>query len=544
MANKSFVKGAAILGIAGLIVKFLGAAFQIPLGNMIHDTGMAYYGPAYYIYTLFLIISTSALPVAISRMVSERAAVENYRGAHRVFRVALELMAIIGVVSFFIIVLLSKQFAALMGYPQSQLALLAISPALIIVPIMAAYRGYFQGLQNMKPTAVSQVMEQVFRVAIGLSLAYYLFHNAKTTGFFRNFDRFGQGAAGATFGATAGSIAGLAVVMLVYWGSRKAINYRIANTENHEREGTKTVMGKLMRIAIPITIGASIMPIMNILDAIIIKRRLITAGFTAEAATSLYGQLSGFVMPLINFPQVLTSALAMSLVPFISTAWKKRDTEVLSKNTAFSLRLSIMVGYPCAFGLAILAEPIMILLYSYGGEASAISAAHTLEVMAFGVIFLSIVQTMTGILQGVGQQDIPVRNMLVGIVIKIILTWWLTGTEFFNIKGAALATVIAYAVVTVLDVRAARRYTGAEFDWKLTAVKPMIATLGMTAAAFISYKLLALLLGVRIACVIAIFIAALVYVVLLFVTGSITHRECAAVPGGAKILRIIEKFGL
>ena len=172
MSNKSFVKGAAILGAAGLIVKLLGAAFQIPLGNMIHDTGMAYYGPAYYIYTLFLIISTSALPVAISRMVSERAAVENYRGANRVFRSALELMILIGVVSVVIIVLLSRQFADLMGYPQSQLALLAISPALVIVPIMAAYRGYFQGLQNMKPTAVSQIMEQVFRVIIGLWLAY------------------------------------------------------------------------------------------------------------------------------------------------------------------------------------------------------------------------------------------------------------------------------------------------------------------------------------------------------------------------------------
>ncbi|MEE3362266.1 MAG: polysaccharide biosynthesis protein [Anaerovoracaceae bacterium] len=544
MSNKSFVKGAAILGAAGLIVKLLGAAFQIPLGNMIHDTGMAYYGPAYYIYTLFLIISTSALPVAISRMVSERAAVENYRGANRVFRSALELMILIGVVSFVIIVLLSRQFADLMGYPQSQLALLAISPALVIVPIMAAYRGYFQGLQNMKPTAVSQIMEQVFRVIIGLWLAYYLFHNAKTTGFFGLFDKYGQGAAGATFGATAGSVAGLAVVMLVYWGSRKAIRHRINRSKNYEHESTKTLMSKLLRIAIPITIGASIMPIMNILDAIIIKRRLVSAGFTSDAATSLYGQLSGFVMPLINFPQVLTAALAMSLVPFISSAWKRKDTGVLSRNTSFALRLSVMVGYPCAFGLAVLAEPIMMLLYSYGGEASAISAAQTLEVMAFSVIFLSIVQTMTGILQGLGKQDIPVVNMLVGIVIKVALTWVLTGTRTFNIKGAALATIAAYAVVTVLDVRAARRYTGAEFDWKLTAVKPMIATLAMTAAAFLSYRLLELVLGVRIACVLAVLIAAFVYVIFLFITGSITHAECEAVPGGRKILRIIKKFGL
>jgi len=542
MGNKSFVKGAAILGVAGLLVKFLGAAFQIPLGNMIHDTGMAYYGPAYYVYTLFLIISTSALPVAISRMVSERAAIGDYAEAHRVFRAAVELMLGIGVISFAIVALLSKQFAHMMGYDQAQLALLAIAPALVVVPVMAAYRGYFQGLQNMKPTAVSQVMEQVFRVVIGLSLAYYFYHNARGAGFFENFDKFGQGAAGATFGATAGSAAGLIVIVLIYHGNKKAIRKRIANTKDTVRQSTKKIIGGMLRIAVPITIGASIMPIMNILDAIIIKRRLVGAGYTPMEATKLYGQLSGFVMPLINFPQVLTAALAMSLVPFISSAWKRKDHLTLTTNTQLALRIAIIVGLPCAFGLALLSEPIMLLLFSYGDRAGALSAAPTLAVMAIGVIFLSIVQTVTGILQGLDKQDIPVKNMIAGVVIKVCLTWIFTGIYVLNVKGAALATVIAYAVVSVLDVRATRKYTKVVFDWTLTLVRPLISVLVMSAATILSYKLFAALIDVRIACLAAIVIAAVVYVIMLFVTRSITREECLAMPGGTKIIRIAGRF--
>lgn len=542
MGKSSFVKGAAILGVAGLLVKFLGAAFQIPLGNMIHDTGMAYYGPAYYVYTLFLIISTSALPVAISRMVSERAAVGDYAEAHRVFRVAVALMAVIGVVSFVIVSSASGWFARMMGYEQAQLALLAISPALIIVPIMAAYRGYFQGLQNMKPTAVSQVMEQVFRVIVGLALAYYLFNNAKIDGIFANFNKYGQGAAGGTFGATAGSIAGLLVVVLIYAASKKAIRKRIKQTKDTVRQSAKSIMATMLKIAIPITIGASIMPIMNILDAVIIKNRLVSAGYTSVQATSLYGQLSGFVSPLINFPQVLTAALAMSLVPFISAAWKRKDTYQLTTNTALAVRIALIVGLPCAFGLAVLSKPIMLLLFSYGDEAGAMSAAPTLAVMAFGVIFLSITQTVTGILQGVNKQSVPVKNLAIGVLIKVGLTWVLTGIYVLNVRGAALATVITYAVVSVLDIKATRKYTNVKFDWNLTLARPLIATLVMTAAAFVVYALVSQIIDLRVACVIAILIAVIVYAVMLFVTKSITREECATMPGGNKLVGIIDRF--
>jgi stage V sporulation protein B len=281
---------------------------------------------------------------------------------------------------------------------------------------------------------------------------------------------------------------------------------------------------------------------MNILDAIIIKSRLVSAGYSSEAATSLYGQLSGFVSPLINFPQVLTAALAMSLVPFISSAWKRKDTYQLTTNTALAVRIALIVGLPCAFGLAVLSKPIMMLLFSYGDEAGAMSAAPTLAVMAFGVIFLSITQTVTGILQGVDKQSVPVKNLAIGVVIKVGLTWILTGIYALNVRGAALATVITYAIVAFLEIKATKKYTKVQIDWNLTFVRPFISTLVMTAVAYGSYILFKQFIDLRIACVAAILLAILVYVVMMFVTKSITREECAAMPGGNKLVGIIDRF--
>ena len=213
--NKSFVKGAAILGAAGLVVKILGAVFRIPLGNMVSETSMAYYQPAYYIYTFFIVIATSGIPVAISRMVSERAVQGDYRGAHRAFKVSAFLMFGIGAVSFLLLFFGAGAISAGMSSPNAKYPMMVIAPALLLVPLMAAYRGYFQGMQNMNPTAVSQVIEQVFRVGFGLSLAYLFYRSAPAFLSWAGKDATTasdvKGAMGAISGATIGSAAGLAL---------------------------------------------------------------------------------------------------------------------------------------------------------------------------------------------------------------------------------------------------------------------------------------------------------------------------------------------
>ncbi|MBN7774161.1 putative polysaccharide biosynthesis protein [Clostridium aminobutyricum] len=530
MARKSFIQGAVILGIAGIIIKVLGAFFRIPLANLIGDQGMGYYQTAYPIYVLFLTLATAGIPIAISRMVSERIAVDEYSEAHKVFRVSFILLFIIGITSASICFFGADLLVGAMGNPGAKFAMMAIAPALLFVPMQAAYRGYFQGMQDMKPTAASQVIEQFFRVVAGLFLAYFLIKYGRDLA-----------AAGASFGATAGAVGGLITVVAIYLYKRGKLEANIERTKRHQSEKSSTILVKIFIIAIPVTIGAAIMPIMNAIDVGIVMRRLQETGWTYKAANSMYGQLTGMAGPLINFPQVLTQAVAMSLVPAVAAAYRQKDMTFLRENVQVGLRMSIIIGLPCAFGLMTLAEPIMLLLYPMQKQ-SAISAAPCLFIMAAGVIFLSTVQTLTGVLQGIGQQMIPVRNLLIGAIAKVIITYTLTGVEAINIKGAAIGTVAAYIIAATLNVVAVKKYTGAKFDLMLTYIKPFIAALAMSAGAWITHRILFGIMGNAMATIIAIGIAAMVYCIMLFITKAIKKDEIERLPKGKTMIRMADKF--
>ncbi len=530
MANKkSFLQGALILGVAGLIIKALGAFFRIPLANIIGDDGMGYYQTAYPIYVLFLTLSTAGIPTAISKMVAERNAVDNPREAHRIFRVSFLLLFGIGIVSSAILFFGAEMIVGQLKNPDAKYAMMAIAPALLFVPLMAAYRGYFQGMQKMEPTAASQVAEQLFRVVAGLSLALALVPKGLE-----------YAAAGASFGATAGAVGGLLFVVLIYCGNRKKIHRDMRKDTHKKGESASRILMHIFIIAVPITIGAAIMPIMNTIDVGIVMRRLQESGFTKEAANSLYGQLTGMAGPLINFPQVLTQAIAMSLVPAVAAAHRKNDTAFLHYNISMGLRTAMMIGLPCALGLMILSEPIMLLLYP-AQKASAASAAPCLFVLAIGVVFLSSVQTTTGILQGVGKQMVPVVNLFFGAIVKVILTYTLTGIESINVRGAAIGTVAAYIVASALNVFAVRRYTGVRFDIMMTWVKPLISALVMGGVVWLTYSLLSGPAGNAIATLLSVFVGGCIYAGMLFLTKSVTAEELTMLPGASKLARITKK---
>ena len=224
MSNKSLVKGAAVLAVAGIFVKVLGAVFRIPLANYIGTEGMANYSPAYYLYAFLLVIATAGLPVAISKMVSERCAVGQFREAERVFKVSRSLMIALGVVGFCLLFFFSDSIAGLINIKGASLSMKATAPALLLVPLMSSYRGYFQGMQNMVPTAVSEITEQIFRVAVGLAAAYFMMNSAAIAADYENIER---GAAGGCFGASAGAVGGLATILVIYFMVRRQIKGRI-----------------------------------------------------------------------------------------------------------------------------------------------------------------------------------------------------------------------------------------------------------------------------------------------------------------------------
>lgn len=527
--GNKFVKGAAILGIAGVGVKILGALFRIPLTNWIGEEGMAYYGAAYPVYSLLLIVSTAGIPVAISKMVAERVAEKNYGGADRVFKASIVLMFILGVISFGICFFGADAFSRAVNIPNAALALKTIAPALFFVPIMSSFRGYFQGLQNMNPTAISQIIEQLCRVIVGLALAYILLKSSLA-----------EAAAGATFGASAGSIGGFALIVAIYFINRKTIHKKIEKNPSRI-EPTGSIIWQILVIAVPITIGAAIFPIMTNIDTAMIVNRLMDAGYSQGEAEGLFGLMSGFCSSLIGFPQVFTQAVAVSLVPAISAAHQLGDKQGVQDNIKLGLRFTLLLAFPCAAGIFALAEPILKLLF-FQQIDSAISAAPTLMYMAVGIIFLAMVQTLTGALQGIGKQMLPVKNLAYGAVVKIVLTYILAGTVFFNVNGAAIGTIGAYVVATVFNIRDLKKWTGTKFDIMITYVKPFAASVAMALVVFFAYKGFALISSNAVATLLSVFVGVLVYGALIIVFKAITKEDMKSFPKGEKIVGLLDKL--
>ncbi|TCO71366.1 putative polysaccharide biosynthesis protein [Marinisporobacter balticus] len=535
MSSKSFLKGAAILAAAGIIVKIMGAFFRIPLGNMIGSEGMGYYQTSYPIYVALLTISTAGIPTAISKLVSEKNAVGDRYGAHRIFKVSFALLFIIGIVTSAILFFGSGMIVKFMKNEGARASMVAIAPALLFVPIMAAFRGYFQGLQDMVPTAISQIIEQFGRTVVGFLLAYYLLNKLNKG--------LEIAAAGASFGAAAGAITGTLMIILIYYMRRKKILKEIGLRPIQKQEPAGKILTRILYIAIPITIGAAILPIMNMIDATIVMRRLQAIGFSPDEANGLYGQLTGFAAPLINFPQMLTVGLAVSLVPAISEASQRRDMKTVRSTVQMGTRIAVLIGLPAAMGLVILAKPIMILLFPLKPE-SAIGAAGSLAILGIGVIFLSLVQTFTGILQGLGRPTVPVINLFIGSIFKILATYFLTGIPSLNVKGAAIGTVTAYAIAAILNFFAVKRLTKTKFSVTNFVIKPVIAVSAMSISVLFVYTRFVDVFGNKLTTVVAIGVGALIYGLMLLTTGGITKEDFEMIPGGRKMAKVLGMMGL
>ncbi|MGI6178126.1 MAG: putative polysaccharide biosynthesis protein [Eubacterium sp.] len=528
-SSRKVLKGAAIIGVSGVIVKILGACFRIPLTNWIGADGMSYYGYAYQIYGTLVILATAGIPVAISRLVAENISRKQYRNAHRVFQTSLIIMTVLGAVLFSICFFFAGPITRTLGNPGAFSAVRAVAPALFFVSVLSTFRGYFQGRQNMNPTAISEIVEQLVRVIVGLSLAYSLLDTSLE-----------KTAAGAAFGATAGSIAALVIIVVIFFMNIKVIRLKISRgLDNVESYGD--IAKKIAAISIPIIIGSMIMPIMNLTDTIIVMRRLQSTGFSYEESRHLYGLISGYCSTLIGLPQIFTQAVAISLVPAISSARAVDDADRVRVNTSLGYRLTMIMAFPCALGIFALAKPILLLLYrSRPGEAA--EAAPTLMIMAIGVIGLAISQTSTGVLQAIGKQTLPVYHLLFGMVAKVVLTYILVGINSLNIKGAAISTLVAYAISFILNNISVRKYTGIKFDYVKIYAKPGIASVVMCVLVMLAYKLFSGFAGNTVSTLISIFVGIVVYFLMIIILKAVTPEELDSFSIGRKINKIFRRF--
>lgn len=528
-ASSSFIKGAAILGLAAIVVKVLGAFFRIPLGNFIGSEGMSYYQGAYAFYNQMLVVATAGIPTAIAKIISERLALGNEIGANKVLKVSTFLMLFIGVFTALLMFFAAPTLATKTGNDGSMLSMLALVPALLFVSLMAVYRGYFQGRQMMEPYAISQVIEQFFRVIGGLTLAIVLLGTGLE-----------YAAAGATLGASIGAGAGFIAIFYMY---RKFVkkNPEIQTQGVDAKESWTKILGEILLIAIPITIGASVMPVMSIADASMVIVRLKDIGIDAETAQSLYGQLSGFAQSIVNLPQVITAAVQISIVPAIANLRIKNDAVGMSHNVETGLRLAMIIGLPCAVGIAMLSEPIIQLLYPLQPEVW-VTTGQILGIYGWGIIFLSLYQITTGMIQGLGRPVLPAIFLLVGAIVKVVLTYVLVAVPVLNVKGAAMSTIFAFALASTLNIGFILTRKSIKINYNQVFVKPIIDVVVMGVVVLGSHLIFSAIIPGRLSTVLAILTGGLVFVIMLFVTNTITDEDMAMMPGGSKLKKLGSKL--
>ena len=534
--HKSFAKGAAILGGMGLIAKIIGAVYTIATTYIIGTHGMSYYTTAFPVYTFLLAISSAGLPVAISKMVSERVALHDYRAAYAVFRKAMKAMVIIGFVTTVLMMALSRPIATILGRPDASLAIKAIAPSLFFVAIISAFRGYFQGMQQMLPTAASQIIEQIVKVVFGLLLSWLWIGKGEI-----------YGAAGAVLGITI-SEAFAFLYLLIRYRIRIA-DFQIQTASDLHDQLTQNIGRKLIVLATPIVVGACAMPLVQLADTAIITNTLNSMKsillfgqeviLNSKIVDSLFSLLTAYVNPIVNMPAVFSLALAVSLVPSVSTSKARNDLSGISNKASRGLKLSMLIGLPCAAGLYLMATPIIHLLYAGLKGDNLIIAGNLMGIMAFAVLFLTVLQTMTGILQGLGKTYLPVVNLFIGIGVKILISIFFIRVPEVNIQGAAYGTVACYAIAALLDVVCVIKYANARPRILQDIIKPILATACMGLAVYFMMPYVASGEYSRLMTIGVILIAVVLYVFFVFLFGAINQEDMEYLPGGKKITSVM-----
>jgi stage V sporulation protein B len=543
MGRRSFLKGAAVLALAGVAVHAIGALYRIPLTHIIGVKGVGLYQMAYPVYGLLLTLSTAGIPGAISKMVSERLVRGDRRNARRVFHVSLLLLSAIGIVSAAAMALGSGWIAGFIARGSGPLvrpSMLAAAPALFFVAALTAYRGYFQGLQHMIPTAVSQLWEQAVKIVPGFFIAAHFMHRGPE-----------WGAAGAMWGVALSEAVALAYLMAVYSARRRrelnesAEGVLRAESRRHAPEPFGALACGLARLALPMMAGAIFLPLASLADASIVVNRLTDLGYAREATQAFYGILSGMVNVLVNVPSVLSLSIGTSLIPAIAESSERQDIRAVERKSRMGIRMALLVSLPCAVGLAVLSRPILDLLYGPALTPEQLAVGGDLLAMsAVGVVFLSVVQSTNGALQGMGRVYVPMVSLAVGAAVKITLNYCLIGMPEINIKGAPLGTIACYMIPAAINLAYVKKAVGMRLNAAGMLIKPALASLCMGAVAWSMAAYLPALTGAKPATVIAILVAIPVYAVLAVAFGAVGREELSLLPKGDKIASFFGRMGM
>ena len=523
--KQNFLQGTALLAMATAIVKIIGAIYKIPLNAIIGKQGFSYYSTAYEIYNVLLMISTAGLPVAMSRMISQANSLGHSNRIRRIYKTSRAIFLTLGIAGSLLMTLFCRQLAEFQNQPDAWAAIGALGPCCLLICIMSTFRGFFQGHSNMLPTSVSQVLEAVVKLVVGMLAALLLL---KSTG------SVSLAAGGAILGVT---ISCMASSVYLFGKFRKA--YGALEPSSEAAESYSDTAKRLMAIAVPITIGSAGLQILTMLETKIYMGQLLGLGFTQLEADSMKG-IYNMSQTIYNMPCAFITPITISIIPAITSHLTLLDHKAAKATEESAARVTGLICMPCAFGLATLAGPVTALLGGYTGADLTLSTS-LMTIMGYNIMFNAVVLLTNAMMQAHGHAVVPVVNMFIAGIMRLVVVYMLTGNPNIGIVGTPIGAMLCFLCIAVLNVFSMRRVMKDPPAIVKNLVKPFAAAAIM--GIFVRGALYLLqMLGITsrlILCGLPVAVGVVVYVIAAVLFKAITREDCLLLPKGAKIAKLL-----
>jgi stage V sporulation protein B len=520
--KNSFFGGAAILAVGIIIVKLIGLLYKIPLGNILSDGAFADFNTAYAVYSFLIVITTGGLPVALTKMVAENTSLNQHNQAKKVFRISMAVSCVLGVLSFLVMFLFPAQLANLMNNPKSYYSMIALALAVLFICPLSAYRGYSQGLSEMAPTAVSQIIEALCKLIFGLVLAIFLI---------RQYGDESLAAGGAIFGVSVGCVLGTGYMVIRY-----AFRKKDGSISQDIPEHSRAILKTLIKLAIPITLGSSVIAVVTLIDTSLVFGRLQdAAGYTEDAARAVKGVFDK-ALTISNLAPSFMVPLTASVVPAVSSARARKNQLAAARVSETALRTTVLLALPAGIGLFALGEPIISLIYH---DTDTVLGGALLSMLGLSSIAVCLTLISNAILQAYGFVNLPMITTIIGCVLKIVMSYTLVGNGDINIKGAPIGTLVCYSTIALLNLFFIKQKIAASPNYIRVFVKPLIASLLMGAAAWALYGLLSSVIGQKLGVLAAIGVAGILYIILVIALRVISREDLMFMPKGEKIAKLL-----
>lgn len=549
MSNKSksnsFIIQGSILAFAGILVRVIGLIYRIPLNRILGESGMGYYGTAFEIYNVLILLSSQSMPLAVSKIVSEKLEKKQYKNAHKVFKGALIYGITIGVI-FGMLAFFGADWISVKIYklPQVAIPLRILAPTLTVACVLGVLRGYFQGMGNMIPTSVSQIFEQIVNAVVSVIAAYelgaYGYSLSKMADESETF-RASYSAAGGTLGTLCGAVTALIIMIIILYRHFGSINSNIIKDITKSVDSYGTITKVIVFTITPVLISTTIYNIGNLLDNPIFQNIMysISPESTEAQRSAVYGNYTGIYRTLTTMPIAIASALSTAIVPSLVRSYVAGDKSVVKNKIDMALKFSMIIAFPCGMGLSVLGVPINKLLFGSSGDG----AAPMMVFSIFTVIAFSLSTISNAILQGIDKLKVPIKNSAISLGLHLIILPCLLIVFKLNIYGVVIGDILFGATVSVLNAMSIKKYLNYRQNMFETFVKPFICAGVMGAGCFGIYKLFNGLIKINaISTIIAIMVAVVIYALMLVITKTVTEDELLSMPKGAMIAKLMKKI--